>query len=281
MPVIAHLPQLQLGILLGSVLFFGMLWGSFLNVVIYRLPLGESVVKPRSRCPGCKKLITWYQNIPLLSWILLRGRCANCGMKISARYPLVEVLTGIMFLLAAAWRPDPILLWPFHFWFMGALIACTFIDLDHWILPDKITLPGIGIGLAATTLEAWLDPSTGLHAPAWQALALSFGGGLIGVVVGGGILYLVAWGYKAYSGIDGLGGGDIKFLAMVGAFLGVRGALATLILGSLLGSMLGIFLITLRGKKAGTAIQFGPFLALGSAAAFFFGDALWKWYFNF
>lgn len=272
MPPMANLAPAQWHAVLAVVFLFGLLWGSFLNVVIHRLPLGESVVKPRSRCPGCRKLIKWYQNIPLASWVFLRARCASCGKKISARYPLVELLTAVLFTLAAAWRPDPVALWPFHFWFMGALIACTFIDFDHWILPDKITLPGILVGIGATVFGAYLGG---------EPLLWSLGYALLGVLVGGGILYLVAWGYKAYSGIDGLGGGDIKFLAMVGAFLGARGALATLILSSFLGSLLGIFLIALRGKKGGTAIQFGPFLALGALAAFFFGEALWKWYFGF
>ena len=281
MPLMANLPPAQWHAVLALVFLFGLLWGSFLNVVIHRLPLGESVVKPRSRCPGCKKLIKWYQNIPVVSWVLLRARCASCGKTISARYPLVELLTGVLFTLAAAWRPDPVLLWPFHFWFMGALIASTFIDLDHWILPDKITLPGILVGIAATVWGAYLKPDIGAYGPIWEGLLWALGSSLLGVLIGGGILYLVAWGYKAYSGIDGLGGGDIKFLAMVGAFLGARGALATLILSSFLGSLLGIFLIALRGKKGGTAIQFGPFLALGALAAFFFGDTLWKWYFGF
>jgi leader peptidase (prepilin peptidase)/N-methyltransferase len=221
------------------------------------------VITPRSRCPGCKKLIRWYQNIPVLSWLALRARCASCGIRISARYPLVELVTAVLFTLAVWWHPQPAA-WPFYFWFMGAIVACTFIDIDHWILPDKITLPGIAIGfvgaLVATDVT-WMES-------------------LAGIVAGGGILYLVAWGYRVLAHKDGLGGGDIKFLAMIGAFLGVKGAVATLILSSFGGSILGIFLILLRGKKGGTAIQFGPFLALGALAAFFFGDPLWQWYFS-
>lgn len=259
--------------LLALVFLFGLLWGSFLNVVIHRLPLGESVVSPRSRCPGCRKLIPWYLNIPVLSWVLLRARCANCGIRIPVRYPLVELLTAALFTLAVAWKPEPWIAWPFYFWFMAALVASTFIDLDHWILPDKITLPGILIGsLGTISIAVWNH--------GWEG---AMGGGiaaLTGILVGGGILYFVAWAYKAYSGVDGLGGGDIKFLAMIGSFLGVKGALATLILSSFLGSLLGIVLIAFRGKKGGTAVQFGPFLALGAVAAFFFGEPLWKWYFG-
>lgn len=263
MPTLASLPEPIRQSLFGFVFLFGLCWGSFLNVVIHRLPEGESVVKPRSRCPKCRKQISWYQNIPVVSWIALRARCANCGARISWRYPLVELLTALLFLAAALWEPE-LVAWPFHFFFFAALVACTFIDIDHWILPDKITLPGIVVGLAGSLLI-----------PHFSVLA-----SVAGVLVGGGILYLVAWGYHAYSGNEGLGGGDIKFLAMIGAFLGAKGALATLILSSCLGSVLGIFLIVLRGKKSGTAIQFGPFLALGAVAAFFFGEPLWQWYFG-
>lgn len=277
MPAMANLAPAQWYTVLGMVFVFGLLWGSFLNVVIHRLPLGESVVSPRSRCPGCRKLIKWYQNIPVVSWVFLRARCANCGKKISARYPLVEAVTAALFTLAVASKPDPMVLWPFHFWFMGALVASTFIDIDHWILPDKITLPGILVGVAASVTHAWAT----LEGADYYPLLFAFGYSLLGVLVGGGILYFVAWAYKAYSGVDGLGGGDIKYLAMVGAFLGVKGALATLILSSFLGSLLGIALISFRGKKGGTAIQFGPFLSLGAVAAFFFGDTLWQWYFGF
>jgi len=249
---------------LAFVFLFGLLWGSFVNVVIHRLPIGESVVKPRSRCPGCKKLISWYRNIPILSWLLLRARCGECGIRISVRYPAVEFLTALLFLAVVVWRPDSPISWPFHFFFLASLVACTFIDIDHWILPDKITLPGIVVGLLS-----------GILVPEFLFLD-----SVMGTLVGGGILYLVAWAYRTFAQKDGLGGGDIKFLAMIGAFTGVKGALATLVLSSMLGSVLGIFLILLRGKKGGTAIQFGPFLAIGGVAAFFFGEPLWQWYFG-
>jgi leader peptidase (prepilin peptidase)/N-methyltransferase len=248
----------------GFILLFGLCWGSFLNVLIHRLPIGESVVRPRSRCPECRKLIPWYRNIPILSWALLRGKCAECGFRVPFRYPLVELLTGCLFLAAAVARglePAPLV---FHFYLLASLVACTFIDIDHWILPDKITLPGIAVGFLSSFLVPEQSPLASLA----------------GILTGGGVLYLVAWGYKAFAKKDGLGGGDIKFLAMIGAFLGFRGALTTLILSSFLGSFLGILLISLRGKKGGTAIQFGPFLALGAVAAFFFGEPLWQWYFG-
>lgn len=272
---------------LSAVFIFGLLWGSFLNVVIHRLPLGESVVTPRSRCPGCRKLIAWHQNVPVLSWLFLRARCASCGIKISARYPLVELLTATLFTLGAWWRPD-MASWPFQFWFLGALIACTFIDFDHWILPDKITLPGILVGLVATLFAplpgysdsfvyAEVEPRAGAVA---AYLATNLVTWIFGVLVGGGILWAVREGYERIAHKEGLGGGDVKFLAMIGAFLGAKGALATLVLSSFLGSIVGIFLIALRGRNRGSQIQFGPFLALGALAAFFFGGDLWQWYFR-
>ncbi len=262
--------------ILGFVFFFGMLWGSFLNVVIHRLPLGESVVKPRSRCPGCRKLIPWYRNVPVLSWLALRAKCGDCGMKISARYPLVELLTGCLFVGAVIHSPTALHEWPFHFFFLASLVACTFIDLDHWILPDKITLPGIVVGFTGAVVNGIFISQFETDGVFYAPILDSF----FGILVGGGILYAVAEGYHRYAKKEGLGGGDIKFLAMIGAFTGVKGALATLILSSFVGSFLGILLILFKGRKGTTMIQFGPFLALGGVAAFFFGNDLWQWYFG-
>lgn len=248
---------------LGFIFLFGLCVGSFLNVVIYRLPLGKNLALPRSHCPSCSALIPWYRNVPLVSYAILGGRCGDCKSAISWRYPFVELVTGLLFALVA-WRSPHFLSWPFQFYFLAALVASTFIDLDHWILPDKITLPGIVVGFLG---------SFALPEMPWIA-------SLIGILFGGGILYLIAWAYRAFSGRDGIGGGDIKFLAMVGAFLGAKGALITLVLSSLLGSVLGIFLLLARKKSGTTAIPFGPFLALGALAAFLFGDDLWQWYFG-
>jgi leader peptidase (prepilin peptidase)/N-methyltransferase len=249
--------------ILAFLFVFGLLVGSFLNVVIHRLPLGESIVFPRSRCPSCRSLIPLYWNVPILSFLLLRGKCSRCGGRISWRYPIVELLTGLLF--AAEGLHQPALpAWPFHFYFLGAVVACAFIDLDHWILPDKITLPGILIGFLGSFFvpgQSWLFS-------------------LLGILLGGGILYAVAWAYLAVTGRDGLGGGDIKFLAMVGAFLGVQGALITLIFSSFVGSLLGLFLMLVKGKKGQTAIPFGPFLSAGALLAFFFGRQVWRWYFG-
>ena len=158
-------------ILLGIVFLFGLLWGSFVNVVIHRLPAGESVVHPRSRCPGCKNLIPWYRNIPLMSWLALRARCGDCGMRISIRYPLVELLTASLF-TAVAFKDPHWISWLPHFFLMVALVASAFIDLDHWILPDKITIPGMLLGLLCSL---FLPDLTGFES-------------LAGLLLGGGIL---------------------------------------------------------------------------------------------
>lgn len=241
----------------------GLCIGSFLNVVIHRLPLEQSLNHPRSSCPSCGKMIPWYLNIPLFSFLFLRAKCANCSAKISWRYPLVELLTGLLFLVAAQ-REPVFAAWPFQFYFLAALVASTFIDLKHWILPDKITLPGILLGF----LSAFFVPNHD-----WI-------NSLVGILFGGGILYAVAWAYLALTGKDGLGGGDIKYLAMIGAFLGWHGAFLTLVLSSFVGSFVGIFLILCKGRKGGTAIPFGPFLSGGALLAFFFGEPLWRWYFG-
>lgn len=266
-------------VILGFVFAAALCIGSFLNVVIHRLPLEESVVTPRSRCPKCRKLIAWYQNIPVLSYLALRGRCGNCGTKISLRYPAVEILTAALITYGAANEPN-LLAWPFLFFFLSAMVACTFIDLDHWILPDKITLPGIVVGIASSAVA----PHLLLLEGPWSVFGFPFytvAESLSGMLLGGGILYAIAWGYLTFAKKDGLGGGDIKFLAMVGAFLGVKGALITLVVSSMGGALFGLCLILFRGKKAGAAIPFGPFLALGALVAFFFGVESWQWYFNF
>jgi leader peptidase (prepilin peptidase)/N-methyltransferase len=257
----------------------GLCVGSFLNVVIYRVPLEKSVVTPRSRCPSCGSLIPWYRNFPIVSFLALRGKCGDCGAKISLRYPMVELLTGLLFTYAAYREPN-LVAWPFSFLFLGGLVASTFIDLDHFILPDVITLPGIIVGL----LSSFVAPHELLRQGVWANSTFTYYPvleSLSGFLIGGGILYLVAWGYLLVAKKDGLGGGDIKFLAAVGAFLGVKGALITLIAASMGGSLIGLFLIGFRGKKTGTAIPFGPFLALGALIAFFFGVPSWEWYFSF
>jgi leader peptidase (prepilin peptidase)/N-methyltransferase len=256
--------MLQNPLILAFAFLVGLTVGSFLNVVIYRLPREMSLVRPNSRCPKCSAPVRWWMNIPVLSFVFLRGKCAACRAPISWRYPLVEISTGILFTVGCYYATGWIEL-PFFAYFLSALIVCTLIDFEHWIIPDAVTLPGIIVGL----LGAWLIPT--------QSLAMH----TLGAVIGGGMLFGLAIAYEKYAKQEGLGGGDVKFLAMAGAFLGVEGVLITVILAAFSGSLFGVSLIVLRGKGGKTAIPFGPFLSAGALAAFLFGERLWQWYFNF
>jgi leader peptidase (prepilin peptidase)/N-methyltransferase len=235
--------------------------GSFLNVCICRLPAGESVVYPPSHCPRCGVAIRHRDNVPLLGYALLAGRCRWCGGAISARYPAVEALTGaVLVLLLYRFGLSPSL--GVYTAFVAALIVVSFIDLDHQIIPDVISLPGIVLGLVVSAL--------GQGPPLLDSV--------VGVFVGGGILYAVAIGYHACTGREGMGGGDIKLLAMIGAFLGWRGVLVTLIIGSFTGAVVGTSLIVARRAQSRIPIPFGPFLALGAVCALAFGKQLIEWY---
>lgn len=241
----------------------GAILGSFLNVCIHRVPAGRSVVYPPSHCPGCGTRIRSRDNVPLLSYALLRGRCRACGGSISARYPLVEALTGVL-LVVVLYRFGLSPAFGIGSAFVAALVVVTFIDLDHQIIPDIISLPGIVVGLVVSAL--------GQGPPLLDSV--------LGVLIGGGILYAVAVGYHSLTGREGMGGGDIKLLAMIGAFLGWRGVLVTLILGSFTGAFVGTALILGRRTDARVPIPFGPFLALGALCALLFGDRLIAWYLN-
>lgn len=250
-------------ILAAAVFVFGALVGSFLNVCIHRIPNGGSIAFPASHCPHCQEPIKPYDNIPILSYAVLRGRCRACGTGISPRYPLVELLGGLAAVSAVlAFGPTAYALLIFAF--LAALIVITFIDLDHQIIPDAISIPGIFVGFAAALLFG--------H-PTWLA-------SLIGILLGGGILWLVAAGYEWLTGREGMGGGDIKLLAMIGAFLGWRAVPVTILLASLLGSIIGVSLMAVRGRDSKMAIPFGPFLAAAAVIALFWGDQLIEWYLN-
>lgn len=244
-----------------AVFVFGALVGSFLNVCIHRIPGGESIAFPASHCPLCKAPIKPYDNVPIVSWLLLRGRCRSCAAGIAIRYPLVEMLGGIAAvgaLCAFGLSAEALLI----FAFLAALIVITFIDLDHQIIPDAISLPGIFVGFAAALL---------FGTPSWSD-------SLIGILLGGGLLWAVAEGYARLTGREGMGGGDIKLLAMIGAFLGWRAIPVTVLVGSLLGSVIGLSLMALRGRDTKMAIPFGPFLAAGAVVALFWGERLIDWY---
>jgi leader peptidase (prepilin peptidase)/N-methyltransferase len=228
---------------------FGLLIGSFLNVVIYRLPRGQSLVTPPSTCPGCGSRIRPVDNIPVLSWVLLGGKCHACGAPISIQYPLVELTTGILFLLVAWLTPAGPLL-AARLLLVVILVVLFGIDLHHQILPNVITLPGIVIGF----LFSLIAP------PGWMDSA-------IGIALGGGILYGIAAAYYAVRREEGLGMGDVKMLAMIGAFLGWKAVLVTVILSSFAGAVVGIGIIAFSRGSMRLALPFGTFLALGALAA--------------
>jgi leader peptidase (prepilin peptidase)/N-methyltransferase len=243
------------------ILLFGGCIGSFLNVCIYRLPQGLSIVSPRSFCPQCRSPVRSYDNIPLLSYLLLRGKCRSCGAKISWRYPLMEALTGAF--AVALYLKFGLTLGFFAFFaFTAALLVITFIDLDHRIIPDVISLPGIAVGFGLSFF---------LPAPSWTD-------SLIGLLAGGGSLYLVAIGYEALTKREGMGGGDVKLLAMIGAWLGWKAVLFTLFLASLTGTLIGGGAMVVQRQGRHYAIPFGPFLAFGALAYLFFGPQLIEWY---
>ncbi len=251
------------GLIKWYVFFVGLCIGSFLNVCIHRLPKGKSIVRPPSACPVCGALIRWYDNIPVLSYLILRGRCRGCKAPISFRYPIVELMTGLFaFLLWERFGASaPTLV---YFLFIAVLILITFIDLDHRIIPDVISLPGIPIGFAASFLlpqVTWIDS-------------------LIGIAAGGGSLLAIAVGYQLLTGKDGMGGGDIKLLAMIGALLGWQGVCFTIMASSFVGTVVGITVMLRSGKGMKMAVPFGPFLAIGAILYIFFGNQLIAWYFG-
>jgi leader peptidase (prepilin peptidase)/N-methyltransferase len=250
-----------------AIILFGLAVGSFLNVVIWRLPRGKSIVSPASRCPSCDTPIKPWDNIPVISYVLLRGKCRYCGAGISLRYPLVEALNAAFWGLVY-WRFG--LGWhlPVYLVFMSALIAITFIDLDFQIIPDSITLPGIPLGLLAG-IFLLPDPLSRYMSLGWKA-------SLIGAAVGFGLYYAVA-----VLSRGGMGGGDIKLMSMVGGLMGWKAVLLTTFFGSLAGSVLGLFLILFRGKGRKSKVPFGPFLALGAVLTLFFGQEIYEWYISF
>lgn len=242
---------------------FGAVVGSFLNVCIYRIPLGISIAYPPSRCPGCGASIPFYLNIPVLGYLMIRGRCASCREPISALYPVIEALTGL-FAVALFMRFGPSVELFVYFAFISALLVISFIDLEHRIIPDVISLPFIALGFAASFFLA----SPGVAASG------------LGILLGGGVLLAIAVGYHLVTGSEGMGGGDIKLLAMIGAFTGWEGVLVTLLLGSFIGALVGSAVILAKGKGSRFKIPFGPFLAGGAVVHLFYGHRLMDWYLN-
>lgn len=246
-----------------AVFLLGACIGSFLNVCIYRLPASKSIVHPRSMCPRCGKPIRFYDNIPMLSYLLLRGRCRDCGAAIPLRYPIVELMGGL-FALGTFLKFGLTVETCIYFAFIACLLAITFIDLDHRIIPDVITLPGIPLGFAAS----------------FALPALTYKESLLGILAGGGSLFLVAWTYHLITKKEGMGGGDIKLLAMTGALIGWQGVVFTIFIASLTGTLTGLAVMLRSRKGMKLAVPFGPFLAIGSILYIFFGPQLIAWYFN-
>ncbi len=242
---------------------FGLIVGSFLNVCIHRLPRGQSLLHPPSTCPRCHRRLRWRDNVPVVSWVLLRARCGQCGAPISVQYPLVEVVTALLFAGITATTSDPALL-ASHLVLGSSLIVLFAIDLEHQILPNVITLPGIVVGFlfALVTPVGWLDS-------------------LLGILLGAGILYAIAAAYYAVRREEGLGMGDVKMLAMIGAFLGWKAVLITLVLASFSGSIVGVGMIAASRGNMKYALPFGTFLAFGALAAMTVGDPLLTWYMGF
>jgi len=262
--------------------FLGLCVGSFLNVCIWRLPRGESVVSPPSHCPKCDKLISWYENIPLLSWLALRGRCSSCKNPISPRYFCVELLTGVMFL--AVWfkvyslhlRSD--LLIPFliaDLILVVFIVLTIFIDLDHLIIPNKITYPVIVFGLALAVYAPDIWPLS--HGSRWLGLALS----CASVTISAGALAIFAIIGKKIFKKDALGWGDVKYIAAIAAVLGPWAAFFTILVGSILGSIIGVALIAFKRKGLRSGIPFGPPLAIATFVWMLCGSELLQAYFHF
>ncbi|MCF8049835.1 MAG: prepilin peptidase [Desulfobacterales bacterium] len=244
-------------LLLLYVFILGLCIGSFMNVCIYRLPAGRSIVRPASACPACETPIRAYDNIPLLSYLWLRGKCRRCGARISVRYPLIELLAGLT-ALAAYFKFGLSFQAGASFLFAATLEVIAFIDIDHRIIPDRITLAGIPLFF----LAALFIPSVGLFNAA------------LGILAGGGSLLLIAWGYSALTGKEGMGGGDIKLLAMIGAFVGWQGVLFTVFVSSAVGTAVGLAMMLRAKKGMKMALPFGPFLAVGAITYLFFGPEL-------
>jgi len=242
---------------------FGTCIGSFLNVCIYRLPASKSIVHPRSMCPECENMIRSYDNIPILSYLLLKGKCRHCDAVISFRYPLIEIITGA-FALCVFLKFGFTLEGLIYFAFISSMIVITLIDIDHRIIPDVISIPGIPVFFAAS----------------FALPAVTYIDSLIGILAGGGSLLLIAWLYNLITKKDGMGGGDIKLLAMIGALVGWKGVLFTIFVSSAVGTVSGMIIMLLTKKNMKLAIPFGPFLAIGAVLYIFYGSRLIYWYLN-
>lgn len=265
--------------MISSLVFlFGACIGSFLNVCIYRIPLDESIVMPRSHCPHCDRLIAWYDNIPILSWFVLGARCRHCRKPISPRYVLVETL--VAFLFTMVWLQYGLSIYTPVYWIVIAgLVVATFVDFEHYIIPDRISLGGIALGLLLSFILPELHSFNTLFSQTshWQGLAQS----AIGVASGAGTLWLVAIIGRMIFKKDAMGLGDVKLLGAIGAFLGWRAVVFTIVISSFVGSIVGITLIIFGGREWQSKIPYGPYIALAAILWIFFGPDLWNAYIEF
>jgi leader peptidase (prepilin peptidase)/N-methyltransferase len=239
---------------------FGLAVGSFLNVCIYRIPRGQSLAHPPSRCPKCGKRLAWFDNVPVVSWLALRGRCRQCRAPISMQYPLVELITALLAVLVVWVTPAGAML-ASRLVLTAVLIVLLVIDLELQLLPNAITLPSIVVGFVFS-----------LFAPPGPVPSL------LGIALGGGVLYGIAAAYYLVRREEGMGMGDVKMLAMIGAFLGWQAVLLTLVLASFAGAVIGIALMASRREGLKYALPFGTFLAIGAFVAMLAGDAILHWY---
>ncbi len=281
----ATAPQLPVACALMAVL--GAMIGSFLNVVIHRLPLAQSIVFPNSTCPKCRNAIRPYDNIPILSFLLLRGRCRSCAARISPRYPAVETLTAALF-AAVTWHDGLSFALAFDLAFTASLIALVFIDAEHMLLPNAITYPGILFALVTRLVVPYLAGSSHFEdlpqlisiLPARLPLgAVSLVGALIGALAGGGSLWLMGFLWEKVRGVEAMGFGDVKMMLMVGAYLGWRLTILTILLAAFTGSLAGIAVMLQRGQRnMQMMLPFGIFLGIGSIASLLIGTRLIEWY---
>lgn len=275
------LAGLPAGFYIAGAAVLGAIIGSFLNVVVHRVPREESIAFPHSHCPSCDTVIRPYDNIPIVSWVILRGRCRACRAPISARYPAVEFLTATLFALTFWLHSGLTLSLPFDLAFVAGVIALVFIDAEHMILPDVITLPGAAVALLARAFVPNLYGVAflGNAYPRLSPWLLSLIGAVLGAAVGGGFLWLVGWAWERARGVEAMGLGDVKLMLMVGAYLGWPLTMLTIFVGVLTGSLAGVCLMLARRERdMKMLLPFGIFLGLGALVSLLFGTQIVDWY---
>lgn len=285
-PPIENVINVPLPIVCVFMAALGAIIGSFLNVVIHRLPREQSIVFPASTCPKCRVAIKVYDNIPIVSYLILRGHCRSCGASISARYPMVEALTAVLF-ATVTWHDSLSFALAFDLAFAASMMALIFIDAEHMILPNAITYPGIIFAIITRVAVSYLAgpvhfddlPQLLTFFPALPVWVVSIIGAVIGALAGGGSLWLMGFMWEKLRGIEAMGFGDVKMMLMVGAFLGWRLTILTILIGALTGSIAGIAMMYRRGgRNLQMMLPFGIFLGIGSIVSLLFGSRIITWY---